>query len=260
VLQAAFRWFERVAVRRSRVVIVICPELARLVQSIDGSVEPVLIENAPGAGEADCAVPPDVRARYGVGAETPLLIYTGTFEPYQGLDLLFAAFGHVLAARPAARLLLAGGRPEQIDAARHEAGQAGIEAAVVFAGEQPASDIPGFLHAADVLVSPRSRGTNTPLKIYQYLRAGRVIVATRLLTHTQVLDDSVAILTEATPDAFAAGILRALDDPGAARALAANAARLAAAKYSYQVYLDRTRQVLARLGEAEPARVAGSAA
>ena len=40
----------------------------------------------------------------------------------------------------------------------------------------------------DVLVSPRSRGTNTPLKIYQYLRSGKPIVATRLLTHTQVLE------------------------------------------------------------------------
>ena len=37
-------------------------------------------------------------------------------------------------------------------------------------------------------VSPRSRGTNTPLKIYQYLRSGKPIVATRLLTHTQVLE------------------------------------------------------------------------
>ena len=39
-----------------------------------------------------------------------------------------------------------------------------------------------------MLVSPRSRGTNTPLKIYQYLRSGKPIVATRLLTHTQVLE------------------------------------------------------------------------
>ena len=64
--------------------------------------------------------------------------------------------------------------------------------------QRPAEEIPAFLDAADVLVSPRSLGTNTPLKIYQYLRSGRPIVATRLLTHTQVLDDEVAILTEPT--------------------------------------------------------------
>ena len=72
---------------------------------------------------------------------------------------------------------------------------------------RPSSD------AADVLVSPRSRGTNTPLKIYQYLRSGRPIVATRLLTHTQVLSDDSAFLTPRPPEGFAAGILAALDDP-----------------------------------------------
>ena len=76
-----------------------------------------------------------------------------------------------------------------------------------------------------MLVSPRSLGTNTPLKIYQYLRSGRPIVATRLLTHTQVLDDDVAILTAATPDGFAAGILAALADPERARAVGAARAR-----------------------------------
>ena len=92
---------------------------------------------------------------------------------------------------------------------------------MIFAGQRPAEEIPAFLDAADVLVSPRSTGTNTPLKIYQYLRSGRPIVATRLLTHTQVLDDDVAILTQATAEGFArrdrAG---ASSDPARARASA----------------------------------------
>ena len=78
------------------------------------------------------------------------------------------------------------------------AARAGIEDATIFAGERPAEEIPAYLLAADVLVSPRSRGTNTPLKIYQYLRSGKPIVATRLLTHTQVLTDDTAVLTGAT--------------------------------------------------------------
>ena len=89
---------------------------------------------------------------------------------------------------------------------------------MVFAGQRPAEEIPRFLDAADVLVSPRSTGTNTPLKIYQYLRSGRPIVATRLLTHTQVLDDDVALLTPATPEGFAEGILTAIADPVAGHA------------------------------------------
>ncbi len=65
----------------------------------------------------------------------------------------------------------------------------GLADAVIFTGQRPAEEIPRYLDAATVLVSPRASGTNTPLKIYQYLRSGRPIVATRLRTHTQVLND-----------------------------------------------------------------------
>src|SRR5207244_9929707 len=116
----------------------------------------------------------------------------------------------------------------------------GIEASTLFAGERPAAEMPAYLLAADVLVSPRSRGTNTPLKIYQYLRAGKPIVATRLLTHTQVLDDQTAILTGASPAEFAAGILQAIGDPDRARELGARARSLAETKYSYEAYVERT--------------------
>ena len=84
-----------------------------------------------------------------------------------------------------------------------------------------------------MLVSPRSTGTNTPLKIYQYLRSGRVIVATRLLTHTQVLSDDVAILTDPTPEAFAQGVLRAVNDPALSSRLGAAARHLADTRYTY---------------------------
>ena len=261
LLRGIFNLFERIVIRRSRVVIVICPELDRLVREVDRAADPILIENAPGAG--DLAVSgggPRVRAEFGLQPDTPLVVYTGTFEAYQGLDLLFDAVRQVLAVKPEARLLLAGGRPEQVASARQHAEQAGIGHAAIFAGERPSTEIPDFLEAADVLVSPRSRGTNTPLKIYQYLRAGRVIVATRLLTHTQVLDDDVAILTDAASSAFAEGILRALRDPGEARAIGERAAHLAATKYSYEAYLDRTRQVVTRLAHPTAAPVAGSIA
>src|SRR5262249_21775418 len=168
----------------------------------------ILIENAPGSAD-DPATPEQavaVRESLGVIDTRPLVLYTGTFEAYQGLDLLFAAMACVNRVRPDARLVLAGGHPDQIARATEQAHAAGVAAVTIFAGERPAAEIPAYLLAADVLVSPRSRGTNTPLKIYQYLRSGKPIVATRLLTHTQVLNDRTAILTDAAPTAFADGI------------------------------------------------------
>jgi glycosyltransferase involved in cell wall biosynthesis len=231
------------------VVIVICPALEATVRATNASANVVLIENAPGSAEeqATPAQAAAVRAAHQLAPDTPVVLYTGTFEAYQGLDLLFEAMALVAAARPDARLLLAGGKPDQVARARGQVRAAGIETVTTFAGERPAAEIPAYLLACDALVSPRSRGTNTPLKIYQYLRSGRPIVATRLLTHTQVLDDETAILTGTSPHEFADGILRALCDPARAAAVGSNAKRLAETKYSYEAYLERTRRACAAL-------------
>ncbi|HOG28969.1 MAG TPA: glycosyltransferase [Vicinamibacterales bacterium] len=246
VLIAVFRALERRMIRRSASVIVICRQLEETARAIAPGAHVVLIENAPGSAEtAGAASRVRVRETAGLASGVPLVVYTGTFEAYQGLDLLFAAMRTVLASRPDARLLLVGGKPNQVARARVDAERAGVGHAAVFAGERPGDEIPSYLEAADVLVSPRSRGTNTPLKLYQYLRAGRPIVATNLLTHTQVLDARVAELTDPTPEAFGAGILRVLGDREYALALGRAAGDLAATRYTYESYVARTREALA---------------
>jgi glycosyltransferase involved in cell wall biosynthesis len=249
LVRRVFMAIERLMVRRSRVVIVICPSLEDTVRAIAPKARVILIENAPGSAD-DTATASDVaavRARLSLREDMPLILYTGTFEAYQGLDLLFAAMVRVRDRLPDARLLLVGGQPAQIAAAKAEARAAGIEASILFEGERPAGEIPAYLLASDVLVSPRSRGTNTPLKIYQYLRSGKPIVATRLLTHTQVLSEETAVLTGPSPDEFADGIISALTDKTRAASVGKRARQLAETKYSYDAYLERTRRACGAL-------------
>ena len=260
-LARIFSVLERHMVRRSKVVIVICPQLEDVVREVDRNARPVLIENAPGSGDLPVeGSGAAVRASLGIGPDVPVVLYTGTFEHYQGLDLLFASMAIALKSVPGAKLVLAGGQPAQIAAARNEAARAGLGDAVIFAGQRPSEEIPAYLDAATSLVSPRSTGTNTPLKIYQYLRSGRPIVATRLLTHTQVLDDSNAILTEPTPEGYAAGIVASIVDRERAARVARTASELAETKYSYEAYLDRTRVAVDRLFAPARAEVAGGVA
>jgi glycosyltransferase involved in cell wall biosynthesis len=92
ILDGIFGWIEKIAIRWSRVVIVICPYLKEVVRAIDADATIVLIENAPGAG--DSSLPEvsgdNVRSKLGLPDESVLVLYTGTFEAYQGLDLLLA--------------------------------------------------------------------------------------------------------------------------------------------------------------------------
>jgi glycosyltransferase involved in cell wall biosynthesis len=247
LLRRLFDWVERVTVRASDAVLVICPYLKDVVARIDPDKPCFIVENSPLAEcGAACSEEETRRTRAELGLDGAFVVlYTGTFEAYQGLPLLYDAFRIVAANAPKSRLLLVGGSQFQVDKARREVAHRGLEARVVFAGQRPPSEMPRYLALGDVLVSPRSLGTNTPLKIYSYLRSGRAIVATRLLTHTQVLDDTTAALAETTPEGFAEAILGLVSDPVRRKALGAAARRLSDESYSYERYLDRTRDVLA---------------
>lgn len=241
-LAAFFGWVERLMIKRSRVVIVICEDLEDTVKELGLPVPTILIENAAGSGSAPSAgTGLAIRQSLGLSNTTPVVLYTGTFEAYQGLELLFDAMKIVVAARPDARLVMVGGEPAQVEAARQVVTRLGLTTAVTFTGQRPAEEVPAYLDAATVLASPRSSGTNTPLKIYQYLRSGRPIVATRLRTHTQVLNDDVAILTPATAEGLAEGLLRGITDPGAA-VIGDRARELANTKYSDEAFVEKTRR------------------
>jgi glycosyltransferase involved in cell wall biosynthesis len=255
LLRRAFEVMEDRTVFGSDVVVTICQDLQDHVTAMGAGERAVLIENVMGGDveEAPQSSPAQVRERWGIGADAPLVLYTGTFEPYQGLELLLEAATIVARSHPTVRVLVVGGRPEQVERVRAAAGAA----PAVFTGYQPAREIPAFLDAADILASPRITGTNTPLKIYSYLRSGKPIVATDLLTHTQVLDRDVAMLVRPEPEAFARAIAALIEDPRLRAQLAASARERADARYSREVYLARTRLVCERLStrpSAVPAR------
>jgi glycosyltransferase involved in cell wall biosynthesis len=250
LLHRLFTWAEGQMVHKSQVVITICQELQDTVSAMGAGERSLLIENVMG-GDVD--EPPSqsaagVRAAWGIASDAPLALYTGTFEPYQGVELLIEAAAIVAARRPDARVLIVGGEPAQVEAAKTNAQAVGAASIVIFTGQQPAKDIPEFVEAADLLVSPRIRGTNTPLKIYSYLRSGKPIVATNLLTHTQVLTPDIAELVDPKPEPIAGAMLELIDSPAARRRLAAAAQLVAREKYSRASYLRRTAQAYARLG------------
>ena len=246
LVRRLFQYIEKMMIGRSSVIITICQELQDTVASLGAEDRAFLIENVMG-GDLGADSPPaaDVRMRYGLNPEQPMVLYTGTFEPYQGLGLLMEAAAILGCTHPDARVLVVGGTQAQVESAR---GKVDVERSpLIFAGQRPPDEIPGFLAACDILVSPRNSGTNTPLKIYSYLRSGKPIVATNLRTHTQVLSPETALLVSPEATALASGMAWLIDHPGERDRIATAALKLATARYSRDSYLARTASAYQRL-------------
>jgi glycosyltransferase involved in cell wall biosynthesis len=241
-------WLEYHILRSAKSVIVICPDLGDRVRAQAPDIDPVLIENMSFEAMPTAATVAGTREALAPRG-SKLIVYAGSLEPYQGIPLLIDAMAalRLTSAGDEAHLIVAGGRPDQVAEASQRASVAGISDQVTFLGLRSPGEVNAIVSAADVLVSPRVSGTNTPLKIYSWLRLGRPIVATRIATHTQVLDDSIAVLVEPTPKALGGGIAEVLSDPALADRVGAAARQRAAERYNSRVYLERTIEALRRL-------------
>jgi glycosyltransferase involved in cell wall biosynthesis len=171
----------------------------------------------------------------------PVVLYSGNFEPYQGVELLLDALSLV----PHVQLLLMGGGPDDVARMKAEARARGIGERTVFSGQRPPAELPAFLALAGVLASPRARGQNTPFKIFTYLASGRPLVATRIPTHTQLLDETTAFLVDPTPEGLASGIRTALDRPEDAAGRARRGRLLIENEYSAERYRDKVARAYA---------------
>jgi len=214
------RRFEATAVRRSVGVLTVCAAL-----------EDVAHGHAPGTpvGRVEDTTLLSPRGKSNgslLPSETaggPVAMYVGNLEHYQGIDLLLEGFRHTLDRVPEARLVIVGGHQDDIDRYTRRSTSLGIRPAVFFLGPKPVTDLADLLQEADVLVSPRLKGLNTPMKIYSYLDSGTAVLATRLRTHTQVLDDRTAYLVDPNPVAFGNGLAALLNDPSLRARLASEA-------------------------------------
>ncbi len=222
---------ERHALRHAAVVVTVCRSLTERVRQKAPRSRVFQIEDPPLvlSGTPDTAAVASLRASLGLGPE-PIVLYTGNFEGSQGVSLLVEAASLV----PEAQFLFVGGEPPEIEAIERPG-----QGRCIFAGKRPPAEMPLYLALSDVLVSPRCRGTNTPFKISTYLSAGKPLVATRIESHTQLLDDTLAFLVEPTPGGLAQGVRQALGDPVRSRALAEHGRALVEREYNGARYVEK---------------------
>jgi glycosyltransferase involved in cell wall biosynthesis len=261
ILIGLFQILERSSLHASDAVISVYPYLYEYVNDIvKDRRKSFLIENSlsgfiktiPVSGYSNPANMPNK-----VALEEPVelppdkkfVVYAGTLEVYQGIELLLSAFKIVTDKVSDAFLLVIGGNKIQVKHYLEIAETCGLNGCVHLMGRISQRMTKYYLNSASVLVSPRSHGFNTPLKIYEQLASGIPLVATNIPAHTQVLNDDVALLVEPEPADLARGIVRGLISDEDRIRIIENAAKFYMENYSPDVYDKKVRQVVELLSE-----------
>lgn len=246
------RYLETLAMRRAMAVVPMCESLAeRARQHCRGIVQ--VVSDASLIPSGPVQVAEDLRSL--LDTRGPIVMYVGNLERYQGIDLLLDVFAEVQKTRPDAELVIIGGTPSDIDKYRRKARSIGIARQVHLLGPRPIAALGGYLKQADLLVSPRIQGDNTPLKIYSYLDSGVAVLATDVAAHTQLVTPKEVALAAPEAKPMAAAVLRLLDDPLQRQQLARSAQAFIGSEHTLELFCKDVDRVF---GELEAKVIGGS--
>jgi glycosyltransferase involved in cell wall biosynthesis len=239
------RWLESLPLRRAVAVVPMCEELAIVARRFCGGPVSVLSDVSLLSGSQSTGDSEDLREALGI--KGPLAMYIGNLEPYQGIDLMLESFRHAAIALPDASMVVIGGAEADIARYRGKASGLGLEKNVHFVGPRPVGRLDYYMSQADLLVSPRIEGTNTPMKIYSYMDSGRAVLATDLPTHTQALSSREAALVPPTVEEMGEAMRYLLSSPEERARLATGARDLVQQKYSWDAFRANVHRIFGDL-------------
>jgi glycosyltransferase involved in cell wall biosynthesis len=246
-----FEMLEKMAIKSCSAVITIASDLESYVKSVGRNIKVITIENHALHAYGTPVTPEraaELKTKLKLNGRLPV-VYTGTYERYQGLDMALQSASIVAKQFPNVLFLFVGAKSYQAQEWTEKAQQMGLGDHTLFLDVVPPEEAMVFLAEAALLISPRLNSLSTPLKIYSYMYSGKAIVATDIPAHTLVLNSDMAVLVEPTSEAFADGIIRMLKNPALAEKIGVNAAQCAREKFNYQIYLKKVGDIYHSLSQ-----------
>lgn len=228
-IQSGFEFFEKRAVCSSCGVVAVCKALEDTARTYAPDKEIVRLEDI---SLLDSSLQGTEMLRQQYNLEGPILLYVGNLEGYQGIDLLLRSFQFAIKEGVQGSLVIIGGTAEHIAKYNKLAADLGIAGNTFFCGPRPVEQLGHYLKQADILLSPRIQGNNTPMKLYSYLDSGKPVIATRLPTHTQVLQDDFSMLVEPEEQSMATAMVDLLGSREMREKLGENGRKVAQEHYS----------------------------
>ena len=200
---------ETYAVKSADAVAVICEGLRG--DLIARGIDPGKITVSPNGVDLDLFGAPTPRDdaladTLGLSADDAVIGYIGSFYDYEGIDDLIGAMPALVAAQPTARLLLVGGGPMEA-ALKAQAAASPAAAHIHFVGRVPHQEVERYYSLIDILAYPRKKmrltDLVTPLKPLEAMAQGKLVAASDVGGHRELIEDGVTGTLFAPDDASA---------------------------------------------------------
>lgn len=140
-----------------------------------------------------------------------IVLYTGTFVAIQNLELLYRSAQCLQDDN--IFFILIGGTEKEISKERIKVKELSVEKYFEFFIRKSPDELEKYYESANIVVSPRVYGDDTPMKIYDYLNYGKCILATDTRIHHGILNEDIAKLVEPTPEKFASALIELKNNP-----------------------------------------------
>lgn len=190
-----------------------------------------------------------IRMEFGLTTE-PVVMWVGGFYPWHDLDLLLGSFTQVLQKSPNAKLVLVGDGQTRTSV-EQKILKNGLQQSVIMTGGVAHSRVPELLSIADIAVVPSAPvsasrgGTGTPLKLFEYMAAGKAILATDQDHAAEVIQDGHTgmLIEPGSVKGFAEAILKLLNDSAERFRLGQNARKQAVELYYWEKYTRKLEEI-----------------
>ena len=247
----SLRWVDRTALRRSCRVVSLTETFLRWAEAhrIRAARDIVVIPDAFDPALYGELGRDEARRKLGLPADAYIVGYAGLTFAYRRLDLLVEAFARIAETGDNMLLLLVGGRESEVRELREQARKAGLEEEqVVTPGQVSHETAALYVQASDVLVIPDTvtQMTASPLKLFEYMAAGKPIVLKDMPALREIVDDDSAEFFPGGDElALAAAIVRLMRDRERADEVARNAYERSKA-FTYRARAQKIVEVVKR--------------
>jgi glycosyltransferase involved in cell wall biosynthesis len=187
-----------------------------------------------------------IREKFSVN-KGPIIIFVGSFQPWHGVDLLVDAIRMISSRYPNLRLLLIGNGDGRASI-ENKIAEFGLVDKIIILGQLSQENVAELISIADIAVAPypyqHSEIVGTPLKLLEYMAAGKAILATSAKIH-EIISDGYTGLRVPPADKYslANGLCQLIENEEVREQLGENA-KIQAQYYSWDQVVERLNSIL----------------